>query len=212
MVLLVRAYPTRLSVSLSHRSSNRTTLRFCLPLVRDALCLLATMAFAEHNVPLSNGLIGFTFWYSTFHLRICLIGDWSKWLIAPYSSIYNNGQQYNGLVRPVLKSSASSSPCMCCWYASYCQVCWQWGGCSITCLVLAREYRLRPPHLHVGLCIPSLTFDSTICCCRTNWNVDTMYESETNIFTDIFTDHCINSTSGHLLLLMQIPWSWRRVC
>jgi hypothetical protein len=41
---------------------------------------------------------------------LAIAGDRSMWLIAPYSSISNGGQAYDGLARPVLKSSASSSP------------------------------------------------------------------------------------------------------
>ncbi len=43
-------------------------------------------------------------------LFLAIAGDRSMWLIAPYSSISNGGQAYNGLARPVLKSSASSTP------------------------------------------------------------------------------------------------------
>ncbi len=49
--------------------------------------------------------------HKTF-LFLAIAGDRSMWLIAPYSSISNGGQAYDGLARPVLKSSASSSPSM----------------------------------------------------------------------------------------------------
>ena len=55
-----------------------------------------------------------------WHLIIGTIcpGDFTRWLIAPYSSISNGGQEYNGQARSVLKSSASTSPCMGCHFAA----------------------------------------------------------------------------------------------
>ncbi len=41
---------------------------------------------------------------------ILVSGALTSWLIAPSSSISNGGAMYDGLPRPVIKSSASSSP------------------------------------------------------------------------------------------------------
>ncbi len=49
---------------------------------------------------------------SSVFIPVVVAGDMSNWLIAPYSSINNGGQAYSSLPRPVLKSSASSSPCI----------------------------------------------------------------------------------------------------
>ncbi len=45
------------------------------------------------------------------HDWMSLSGDWSKWLIAPFSSINNGGISYSGAPRSITKSSSSVNPC-----------------------------------------------------------------------------------------------------
>ncbi len=39
-------------------------------------------------------------------------GDKTRWMIAPYSSINNNGVQYANAQRPITKSSSSANACV----------------------------------------------------------------------------------------------------